>query len=222
MLPKMRSSGVLATRGDPWRCRFKIHSDPRFFSTDSKILRLCFPGRILAAFRPAHPTTARFRSTRISSRATTRRSHRQDNATVLTLMTIRAHDQFNTVYSPDDRYRGVRGDRRVVFLHADDLASRGLRDGDRIDIETLVDDGHVRRVTAFTARAWDTPPRLCRRVLPGSQRPDRGEHVLRPHPHAAVQGDAGAGGGAWSIVVRKKWRPFVQPRLGAPTSATHG
>ena len=77
---------------------------------------------------------------------------------VLTLMTIRAHDQFNTtVYSADDRYRGVSGDRRVVFLHADDLAARGLRDGDRIDIETLVDDGHVRRATAFTARVWDIP-----------------------------------------------------------------
>ena len=73
-------------------------------------------------------------------------------------MTIRAHDQFNTtVYSADDRYRGVSGDRRVVFLHADDITARGLRDGDRIDIETLVDDGHVRRVTAFTARAWDIP-----------------------------------------------------------------
>jgi anaerobic selenocysteine-containing dehydrogenase len=75
---------------------------------------------------------------------------------VLTLMTIRAHDQFNTtVYGPDDRYRDVEGDRRVVFLHADDLAARGLRDGDRVDIETLVDDGHVRRVTGFTARARD-------------------------------------------------------------------
>ena len=77
---------------------------------------------------------------------------------VLTLMTIRAHDQFNTtVYSADDRYRGVSGDRRVLFLHADDLRVRGLSDGDRVDIETLVDDGHVRRVSAFTARAWDIP-----------------------------------------------------------------
>jgi molybdopterin-dependent oxidoreductase alpha subunit len=77
---------------------------------------------------------------------------------VLTLMTLRAHDQFNTtVYSADDRYRNVHGDRRVVFLNATDLDSRGLRDGDRVDIETLVDDGHRRLVTAFTARAWDIP-----------------------------------------------------------------
>lgn len=78
---------------------------------------------------------------------------------VLTLMTIRAHDQFNTtVYSQDDRYRDVQGDRRVIFLNAGDLSARGLRDGDRVDIETLVDDGHRRQVTGFTTRAWDIPP----------------------------------------------------------------
>jgi anaerobic selenocysteine-containing dehydrogenase len=77
---------------------------------------------------------------------------------VLILMTLRAHDQFNTtVYSADDRYRNVQGNRRVVFLNAEDLAQRGLQEGDRVDIETLVDDGHRRRVEAFTARAWDIP-----------------------------------------------------------------
>jgi molybdopterin-dependent oxidoreductase alpha subunit len=85
-------------------------------------------------------------------------ARRRHGDEALTLMTIRAHDQFNTtVYSADDRYRDVAGDRRVVFMHAGDLASRGLRDGSRVDIETLVDDGHRRRVTAFTARAWDIP-----------------------------------------------------------------
>ena len=82
-------------------------------------------------------------------------------------MTMRAHDQFNTtVYSGDDRYRGVEGDRRVVFLNAEDLASRGLRDGDRVDIECLVDDGHERRVEGFTARAWDIPPGCCAAYYP--------------------------------------------------------
>jgi molybdopterin-dependent oxidoreductase alpha subunit len=78
---------------------------------------------------------------------------------VLILMTIRAHDQFNTtVYSADDRYRDVQGDRRVIFMHANDLAARGMQDGDRVDVETLVDDGHTRRVTGFTARAHDIAP----------------------------------------------------------------
>jgi len=73
-------------------------------------------------------------------------------------MTIRAHDQFNTtVYSADDRYRNVIGDRRVVFVNAEDLAARGLRDGAAVDIQTLVEDGYSRSVRAFTARAMDIP-----------------------------------------------------------------
>ncbi|MGO4552182.1 FdhF/YdeP family oxidoreductase [Lysobacter sp. 2RAF19] len=85
----------------------------------------------------------------------------------LTLMTMRAHDQFNTtVYSSDDRYRGIEGDRRVVFLNGGDLARRGLRDGDRVDIECLVEDGHQRRVEGFTARAWDIPAGCCAAYFP--------------------------------------------------------
>jgi anaerobic selenocysteine-containing dehydrogenase len=41
----------------------------------------------------------------------------QDDPDVLLLATIRSHDQFNTtVYALDDRYRGVFGQRRVLFL----------------------------------------------------------------------------------------------------------
>ena len=40
------------------------------------------------------------------------------------MMTIRSHDQYNTtIYGLDDRYRGIRGGRRVVFMNADDIAS---------------------------------------------------------------------------------------------------
>lgn len=53
----------------------------------------------------------------------------------LILQTLRSHDQFNTtVYSLDDRYRGIRRGRDVVFVHPDDLAERGLADGDRVDV----------------------------------------------------------------------------------------
>ena len=85
-----------------------------------------------------------------------RLARRRHGVDVLALMTIRAHDQFNTtVYSADDRYRDVAGDRRVVFLHARDLAARGLADGDRVDIEALSEDGIERRVSGFTVRQWD-------------------------------------------------------------------
>lgn len=76
----------------------------------------------------------------------------------LRLFTIRSHDQYNTtVYGLDDRYRGIRGDRRVVLMHADDLADRGLRDGDLVDIESHDADGRTRRVAGFRAVAYDVP-----------------------------------------------------------------
>jgi molybdopterin-dependent oxidoreductase alpha subunit len=75
----------------------------------------------------------------------------------LTLTTIRSHDQYNTtIYSLNDRYRGISGRRDVVFVHADDLAAYGLRHGDRIDVEvvgptSIGSDGQVRAVRRFTA-----------------------------------------------------------------------
>jgi molybdopterin-dependent oxidoreductase alpha subunit len=79
----------------------------------------------------------------------------------LLLMTIRSHDQFNTtVYSDDDRYRGVRGDRRVVFVHADDLAALGLREGERVDLTSYVPCGDAettRVVRGFRLVAYDVP-----------------------------------------------------------------
>ncbi|GEL96467.1 FdhF/YdeP family oxidoreductase [Cellulomonas terrae] len=55
----------------------------------------------------------------------------------LILQTIRSHDQFNTtMYSLNDRYRGIRGGRDVVFVNPDDLADLGLADGDRVDIHS--------------------------------------------------------------------------------------
>jgi len=75
----------------------------------------------------------------------------------LLLMTIRSHDQFNTtVYGDDDRYRGIRGNRQVVLLHEADLAERGLRDGDRIDVTSHF-EGETRTLRAFRAVAYDLP-----------------------------------------------------------------
>ena len=58
----------------------------------------------------------------------------------LLLQTVRSHDQFNTtVYGMDDRYRGIRKGRDVVFVHADDLRAQGLADGDRVDLVGVAD-----------------------------------------------------------------------------------
>jgi molybdopterin-dependent oxidoreductase alpha subunit len=60
----------------------------------------------------------------------------------LTLTTIRSHDQYNTtIYGMNDRYRGIRGRRDVVFVNERDLASRGLKHGDLVDITVLPDAG---------------------------------------------------------------------------------
>ena len=53
----------------------------------------------------------------------------------LLLQTLRSHDQFNTtIYGLDDRYRGIKGGRRVVFVHPDDIASLGWSEGDVVDL----------------------------------------------------------------------------------------
>jgi molybdopterin-dependent oxidoreductase alpha subunit len=75
----------------------------------------------------------------------------------LLLMTIRTHDQFNTtVYSEDDRYRGIRGGRRVIFMSAEDIISRGLRSGDLVDITSQFRESR-RTAHGFTVAEYDIP-----------------------------------------------------------------
>jgi molybdopterin-dependent oxidoreductase alpha subunit len=71
---------------------------------------------------------------------------------VLTLVTIRSHDQYNTtIYGLDDRYRGVFGRRDVLFMNPDDLAALGLEHGDRVDIDTATEGRQLtlRNLTAI-------------------------------------------------------------------------
>jgi molybdopterin-dependent oxidoreductase alpha subunit len=53
----------------------------------------------------------------------------------LLLQSLRSHDQYNTtIYGLDDRYRGVRHGRRVVFVNPMDLAALGVPDGSYVDL----------------------------------------------------------------------------------------
>jgi molybdopterin-dependent oxidoreductase alpha subunit len=75
----------------------------------------------------------------------------------LLLQTLRSHDQFNTtIYGLDDRYRGVKGGRRVVFVHPDDIEHLGFADGDLVD---LVSEWHDTTRTApdFRIVSYDQP-----------------------------------------------------------------
>ena len=76
----------------------------------------------------------------------------------IVLQTLRSHDQFNTtVYGLNDRYRGVHGGRRVVFVSGDDLASFGLADGDVVDLVSVWSDGE-RRAPAFRVVEYPMAP----------------------------------------------------------------
>ncbi|MET0997173.1 MAG: molybdopterin dinucleotide binding domain-containing protein, partial [Marmoricola sp.] len=71
---------------------------------------------------------------------------------------MRSHDQFNTtIYGLSDRYRGVSGGRRVIFLHADDIAAFGFADGDLVDLVSEWHDGTERAVPSFRIVEYDTP-----------------------------------------------------------------
>ncbi len=75
----------------------------------------------------------------------------------LLLQTLRSHDQYNTtVYGLDDRYRGVRGGRRVVFVHPDDLVELGIADGAVVDLVSEWTDGIDRRAPGFRVVAYPT------------------------------------------------------------------
>jgi anaerobic selenocysteine-containing dehydrogenase len=79
-------------------------------------------------------------------------------ATVFTLATMRSHDQYNTtLYGLDDRYRGVWGQRRVVFIHADDIKALGLSAGDWVDLHTISTDGIDRSALQFKLVPYDIP-----------------------------------------------------------------
>jgi molybdopterin-dependent oxidoreductase alpha subunit len=87
---------------------------------------------------------------------------RDDRSDVLTMTTIRSHDQYNTsIYGFNDRYRGISGRRDVVFMNAADLQARGLKHGDHIDIESRMGTSGVdttsRNLRGFIAVEYDIP-----------------------------------------------------------------
>jgi molybdopterin-dependent oxidoreductase alpha subunit len=89
----------------------------------------------------------------------------------LLLQTLRSHDQYNTtIYGKDDRYRGVYGGRRVVLIHAEDVAELGFTDGDIVDLvsEWTAPDGSVRerRAEAFRIVPYPTPRRNAAAYYP--------------------------------------------------------
>jgi anaerobic selenocysteine-containing dehydrogenase len=81
-----------------------------------------------------------------------------NNAAILRLATIRSHDQYNTtIYSLNDRYRGVFGGRMVVFMNESDMLERGIAPGTLVEIESLADVEQKRVASGFKALPYNIP-----------------------------------------------------------------
>ncbi|HEY9777785.1 MAG TPA: FdhF/YdeP family oxidoreductase [Planktothrix sp.] len=85
----------------------------------------------------------------------------------LTLMTMRSHDQFNTtIYSDNDRYRGVTGIRNLLFMNEQDMNELGLNEYDLIDITSFGKDGTTRSVTEYRALKYNIPKGCAAGYMP--------------------------------------------------------
>ena len=75
----------------------------------------------------------------------------------LLLQTFRSHDQFNTtIYGNDDRYRGIKNERRVIFMNLDDMKARNISAEQAVDITSHF-NGETRTAELFLAIPYDTP-----------------------------------------------------------------
>ncbi|SHG99709.1 FdhF/YdeP family oxidoreductase [Flagellimonas flava] len=78
------------------------------------------------------------------------------------LMTVRSHDQFNTtIYGLNDRYRGIHGERRVVFMNPADMTRHGLKSEQVVDLISNY-NGKERRARHFKVIPYNIPSgNLC-------------------------------------------------------------
>ncbi|GAA1050892.1 FdhF/YdeP family oxidoreductase [Arthrobacter russicus] len=80
------------------------------------------------------------------------------DAEVLVLQTMRSHDQWNTtIYSDNDRYRGVKNLRELIFLNKADMSERGIGQGDFVDITATAKDGSLRSLRKYRALEYNLP-----------------------------------------------------------------
>lgn len=88
---------------------------------------------------------------------------------VLQLMTLRSNDQFNTtVYGYDDRFRGVKGTRKVVFLNRNDIVRLGFVPGGWVRLRTAIEPAVRREAGPFQIIAYDIPEGCAASYYPES------------------------------------------------------
>ena len=82
------------------------------------------------------------------------------------MATTRTHDQFNTtIYGLDDRYRGIKNERRVIFMNQKDIESLGFKSGDKVDLYNF-DDGIERVAPLFVIVSYQIPEKNTMTYFP--------------------------------------------------------
>ena len=84
------------------------------------------------------------------------------------MMTIRTHDQFNTtIYDKNDRYRGVYGQRRIIFMNPLDMEKEGFSEKEKLTIISHF-KGQTRVVKNFQVVPYDIPLKCTATYFPES------------------------------------------------------
>lgn len=123
----------------------------------------------------------------------------------LLLQTVRSHDQFNTtIYSNEDRYRGIHDSRRVVLVNPLDLAELGLADGDHVDVFGEWTDDVERCLRDYRLVAYPTSRQCAAAYFPEA-------NVLIPLESVAEGSNTPT---SKSVIIR------LERHVAAPTSAS--
>jgi molybdopterin-dependent oxidoreductase alpha subunit len=129
----------------------------------------------------------------------------------LVLQTVRSHDQYNTtIYGLDDRYRGIKGGRRVIFVNPDDMSALRITDGSMVDIVSEWTDGVARRAPGFRVVAYPTARGCAAAYFPEA-------NVLVPLDSTATESNTPT---SKDIVVRLE--PARSPEPGGPPAPGPG
>ncbi|MBQ0988387.1 FdhF/YdeP family oxidoreductase [Streptomyces sp. F63] len=127
----------------------------------------------------------------------------------LLLQTLRSHDQYNTtIYGLDDRYRGIKGGRRVVLVHPDDARALGFPDGSYADLVGEWTDGTERRAPGFRVVHYPTARGCAAAYYPET-------NVLVPLDATADTSNTPA---SKSVVIRLEPTPPAGTGDGAPAA----
>ena len=93
----------------------------------------------------------------------------QNDPQVLRLFTLRSNGQFNTtIYSHDDRFRGIYGTRRVILMHRDDMQRLGFAEGDIVTVTCAAarDGEAARQVQDLRVTPYNVPKGACAGYYP--------------------------------------------------------